>query len=464
MPTLTVRFAAVLALTALGAAPLAAQVAPFSTIRRIALIPRPDDATRDTIATLGAAADGSVALVVRTFDRRNGRALGSPFVIPFAIDDAAPVDVLLSTVADPGSVLVLDRARRLHRFPLAFAADGTPRLARPGAVIGPVGPATAGEGTVLGEAPNAREPNAPLLAVGTTSGEVFLGFYDPDPDPFFDPEPDPVHVAVGPIHDLGAVRQVGHFAFAAVAGGTLHLIEPDADATTAGLQPRHGASLRDPRRIGLVDFAAPALRRDSRPFFSEEPDPIVAANGTSDIATLELPSRPATSGTLAVLRVVTTNAPVSQVTIGSLGWLAADGSGVLYNAGFTLQGGLAGRAWTVAGASLQLAPRRWRLGQGSNVLTATLECENGRAVHVAKRTLTLSVDGVRGGIAPATHETRLVDVDGDDNVELVARFGGPELAALLAASAGSRPLMRLSWAYDDGTLGTAAARLQTGGR
>ncbi len=86
---------------------------------RVSVAPRATDGTSNTIATLGQASDGTVSLIVRSFDRRTGFQQGTPF-------------------------------------------------------IGPLGPPEAGEGTVLGEVPNVRDPANPFLVIGTTGGEIRL--------------------------------------------------------------------------------------------------------------------------------------------------------------------------------------------------------------------------------------------------------------------------------------------------
>ena len=93
-----------------------AQVFPFTNILRISVAPRITDGTSNTIATLGQARDGSVALIVRSFDRSTGFQQGSSFV--FADGSVRFKDALVSTVFEPGSVLALDTARRVHVFPL----------------------------------------------------------------------------------------------------------------------------------------------------------------------------------------------------------------------------------------------------------------------------------------------------------------------------------------------------------
>src|SRR5262249_44736739 len=151
---------------------------------------------------------------------------------------------------------------------------------------------------------------------------------------------------IGPIQDLGPIAQVGYFALGAVSNGKLFLINPDDDSAMPGLQPRLVADLRDPRAIPLIDFGSPIVALDSKASTAEiDPWLIVTANGTSDIATLEIPANPTFGGTMTVRIVQPICDPVKQVVFGSLTWLPTDGSGVLYNKGFTLEDGLVGRVW-----------------------------------------------------------------------------------------------------------------------
>lgn len=442
--------AASLVCALLVAGPARAQVAPHSTALRVSVIENISDGATNTIATLGQARDGSIALIVRSFLRRDGLQQGSPLVVPLTARDA-PVDVLLSTVFEPGSVLVLDAARRAHVFPLGFRADGTPFLAASSSVLGPLGPSGAGAATALGEAPNPDHPDDPFLAVGTMLGEVVITTRG------IEPVCSPV--AAGPIQDLGPISQVGHFSFGAVSNGTLFLLNPDGAAATRGLQPQLTASLRDPRRAPLIDFGSPVLTHLSRPTIDPIDVPVVTANGTTEIATLEIPKSPGLGGALTVLSVDPVCSPVKQVVFGSLTWLPVDGSGVLYNRGFTFEEGLVGREWTIAGASMEIAPATLNLKSRGRFVTVIIEGENNRAAEIALTGLRLSVDGAAGAVAASAHPSaELIDHDGDASVDLKVKFDRAALVALLGQTEGETAIVRASWLYGDGTEGTASAQ------
>jgi hypothetical protein len=448
-------------LAMLSAGSAHAQIAPFSTVMRISVAPRSvvtkmTDAI-NTIATLGQARDGSIALIVRSFDRPTGFQQGSPFIVVFQEPDTGFFkDVLVSTVFEPGSVLVLDSERRVHINPLGFRSDGTPFLAAPSRVIGPLGPISAGEGTVIGETlvANHAAGTVSILAIGTANGDVVLAANNGGEvvDPICSP------ISSGPIQDLGPITQAGYFALGAVSGGKLFLINPDNDAAMAGLQPRLVADLRDPRRIPLIDFGSPILTRDSLPFIDPLSGFIVTANGTVEIATLEIPANP-TFGDTMNLRLSNPNeVPVKQVVFGSLTWLPTDGAGVLYNAGFNFDDGIVGRTWTIAGASLEIDPNELKLKQHGGFVKALIECENQRAAEINPATVSISIEGVAGSVPFSIHPPpKLKDADGDNNLDLILKVNDAALNLLLSQTSADSAVVRATWQFNDGTPGEASA-------
>jgi hypothetical protein len=85
--------------------------------------------------------------------------------------------------------------------------------------------------------------------------------------------------------------------------------------------------IRDPRTVPLIDFDTAPLTSKSSPLLYDASLPITTANGTNVIASLEIP--PGVIGKQddlipRVLDPICT--PVKQVVLGSLTWLAADGS------------------------------------------------------------------------------------------------------------------------------------------
>lgn len=432
-----------------------AQVFPFTNILRISVAPRISDGTSNTIATLGQAKDGSVALIVRSFDRSTGFQQGTAFSSANFPPGVTPKDVLVSTVFEPGSVLVLDSARRVHIFPLFIMGDGSVRLAGPPIVLGPLGPAGAGEGTVLGETlvTNTVSGTVSVLGIGTMNGEVFLATRNGGEVVSSD------SLITGvPITDLGGIPQAGYFALGVVSGGKLFLINPDDDLALPGLQPRLMADLRDPRRIPFIDFGSPILTRDSVVFEPNDPK-IVTANGMAEIATLEIPPNPTFGGTLTLKIFDPTCQPVKQVVFGSLTWLPTDGAGVLYNKGFTLEDGLVGRIWTIAGASMEFDPESLNLRSRGRFVAATIEVENQRAADINAATIALSVDGATGAVPMLLHP-ELVDADGDQNVDLKVKFDRPALIELLNQTTGGAAIVRATWRYTDGAPGEASAQIR----
>src|SRR5205823_2650332 len=116
--------------------------------------------------------------VVRTIRRSTGVREGMDLAIdlPFT-----PVDVLISSLFKPGSLLVLDSARMVHEYPLSYRRDGTPYIEQEPMIFGPYGDPD-DTATVFAEAPNAADRSAPYLGIGTRMGEVIvvkLGSIDP---------------------------------------------------------------------------------------------------------------------------------------------------------------------------------------------------------------------------------------------------------------------------------------------
>ena len=418
------------------------------------------------IAILIGFRDGSTAIIVRSFDSATGLQLGSALTIPNPDPQARMTDLLVSSQRERNSLLILNSARRVRIFPLAFQRDGTPVLAGQAATTGALGPDSAGEGTVLtmlpaitdGTSNTITDGTSNTIVIGTSKGEVwFLPYIEQDN--LFGA---PVSVGLGD-GSVRALRPIARADFTggvyvgAVSNGHLFLIQSyhpgGANASGQTLQPRIVADLRDPRRIPLIDFSAPCCVPAS-----QRPLPVVTANGTTEIATLEIPTTLAPSGTLTLRSIIQAVVPTDQVVFNSLTWLPADGSGVLYNRGFTLEEGLVGRIWTIAGASMAFDPGALNLRGRGNFVTATIEAENNRAALIDTSSLTLSVDGAHGSLPifqPALAD--LADADGDNNLDLRVKFDRAGLTALLAQTNDPTAIVRASWLFYDGTAGSASA-------
>lgn len=496
-----------------------AQVAPFATVERVAIrAAAGPGGGPHIIATIGRAKDGSQAIIVRSFDGAKGSQLGTPLVLTNLLppseqmsDVLAPfigctggfgglggfggtcLQCLGGTVNFGGSVggacfnclggfggfgglggfggygctffAALDTSRRVYFFPLAIAQDGSPLLAGQPSVTGPVGPDSAGAGSSLAVIPQLiGGPEDGIIviavAVGTSLGEVWFTSVNSGDNRFDHP--------VGFAFGDGAVRalgwglpQAGFFALGAVSGDSLFLIKPFAGGSPEVLQPSLIARLRDPRRTPLIDFSLqqPEPGIDAPP--TSDPIRIVTANGTSEITVLEIPSNPVTGDALVVHSVENVGVPVKQVVFSSLTWLPADGAGVLYNRAFTMESGLAGRVWTIAGASMEFEPGAFNMRSRGRFVTATIEVENNDAELIDPSSVRLSVEGANGTLAALFHPpAELGDFDGDNNLNLRVKFSREDLAALLDHITGQEAVVRLNWLYGNGAEGSASAQIR----
>ena len=412
-------------------------------ILRVSVAPHPafDPSLRLLKATLNQAKDGSRFLALETFDRRTGFRTGSQTTADIVGNIPQEIDVMVSTVFMPGSVLVVLGDGSVRALDLSFKADGTPVvISTRGFGVFVVKPRAVA--TVIGEAPNARDPSKPLLAIGTSTGEVITTTSVFEPNDF--------KISDGPIDDLGPIAQLGFFALGAVSNGTLFLIDP--------LGGGIAASLRDPRNTPLIDFGSPLLGPDSKPLASAEPARITTANGTAEIAILEIPTSPTIGGKLEVKIVETNSVPVKQVVFGSISYLSFDGSAVLYNPAYSLESGFAGRIWTLDGASMEVVPGSINVRAQGRFLTVPVEVANNGAARINVTTLAISVDGIAGSVPVS--ETRLEDIDGDLNLDLVARLDRQALITLLQRTSGRTAILRTTWQFFDGEEGQASAQVR----
>jgi hypothetical protein len=311
-----------------------------------------------------------------------------------------------------------------------------------------------GTGKSLGEAPNTTSTSRPYMAIGTTTGELLTlrhrsGILSIDGVSYIPP------LAAAPVVDLGAIPQVGYYAFAAVAGGKVFLVRPD---TVLGSEVT--ASLTDPRAVPLIDLSAPLASRTSAPLAAPAPIDLAAASGASEVAVLQVPASPGLGGALGVKSLDPICIPIVQLLLGSLAVLPFDGSGVLYDPLFTTEAGDFEARLTLSGASMEFDPEKLNLKSSGEVVTVTLEADNGRAVTINVATLTLSVDGVAGVLAPLSPPAPLlVDADLDGNVDLRVKFDRAALIALVQQAGRSSPIVRTKWLYLDGTEGEAAEQI-----
>jgi len=386
-------------------------------------------------------------LVIQTFSRVNGLQVGATFRMGFPFGS----DVLLSTVFRPGSVLVLDLDRRVYVFPLRFAEDGTPLLGKMDELLGPIGDDALGQSLVLGEAPNADDISLPFLGLGTELGFLVIASNETL-------EGNAIRLNFGfPVTDVGGVADRNYFSLLAVCDGVGFGVHPDVDPGSPGIQPELSFSAVDPRETPLLDFGAPLLSPDSDPASATSAE-LVTANGTREVTVLKLPDSPGIGDAFRVGRVDVVGEPVSQVVLGSLTFVPSSGNGLIYNKAYTVANGIAGRLWTIGGASMAIdAHAPGSQSQDHNrYITLAIEADNHRITEIVPKTLTLAVSGVDGIISAHAHPAPdILDYDGDTNLDLLVRFDRRALDDLLGRVHFSNALLCSSWKYLDGSTGEA---------
>ena len=416
---------------------------------------------REPLALLESAA-GAETIVIRTINRRTGLRLGDDLVITFPESRLAvkPVRAIFSRVLAPDSLLVLDTLLRVHEFPLDFMADGTPVISRGSSsetVLGPFGdPAVIGEGSALAEAPAA---GAGMLAIGTRTGQIIAVLIGAR-----DVQTAALALSSAPIDRLVALPQLGYFAFGAMTSGRLIGVDPGADLRPPGLQPSITFDLGSPVRFpAITDIGGPALDRFSRILARPARVPLLAANATSDVALVEIPSNPGLGGPIILDRISRLGTGIAHIAVGSFAALTADGTGVLFRPGRSSEGLEGGPTITVAGATLDFEPDTLNLRSNGRFVEATIEVENRGAAAINLASLMLQVDGVAGSLPIAADTRPHLDQDEneDGNVRLRVQFERKQLASLLRNVTGPAATLIVTWLGDGSVRGitTAAARV-----
>jgi hypothetical protein len=406
------------------------------------------DPMSEVVALLGGTPTNTNQLILRTISRGNG-ALAAPDQVVMIPAGVMPVDVLFSTVFRPGSILVLDDMLRVHEWAVAFDAGGKAKLIDDTATIhGPFGDAdVVGAGAALSEAPGAGDPKSgALLGIGTSRGGLMIATGVVDAADYF------VDLGKGAITGLATVPQVGGFAFVAAHNG-------QAVGVSAGGGSPVGTvvfDLADPRPDPFLDLSTGAVfEPNDEPLTSPAPISFMAANGTTDVAVLQIPANPTMGGTLKVGIVVVAGCPIARVDLGSLVMVEADGDAVLYDPGFSLASGPSGIMLTLAGAGVDLDPDVLNLGSRGKFVTARIEVEDGHAVDIDAGTVTLglSCDAVEALKASINAAPQLGDADEDGQADLTVKFDRAAVEALLSSLREGPTSLAVRWTYRDGSSG-----------
>jgi hypothetical protein len=437
------------AVLGLLAAPAVALIGETPTIRAIAVV-RPPIVIVDgcPIVLLGEnEADGSFSLTLRTISEQTG--------LKIAPDQTAaipaghlPVDVMFSSVVRAGSVLVLTASRHVLEYPLAFDAAGRPKFTTV-LVHGPFGPAGVGDGTALTEAPGATPALGPFLGIGTTNGIVVVGGCPFTPDQVVTT----LDLGHGAITGLATVPQVGHFAFVAAHNGRAVGVNPGASP------PAVVFDLADPRSLPLVDLAAIAIGSGDHPPTIAAPVSFVAANGTREVAVLQIPANPSVAASLKVGIVIVAGCPVASVRMGSLLMLGDDGGSVTLDPGFTLEGGASGRILTAFGSAVDLSPDTLNLGSNGQYVTALIEVADGGAAAIDPGTLSLYY-GNASVPAATSFAPQAGDADEDGQADLLVKFDRAGVAEMLAGAAEGPVSLTAQWTFTDSSGGAAGGQIR----
>jgi hypothetical protein len=255
-----------------------------------------------------------------------------------------PVDVLWSTHLFSEAVLgfdptpfILFEDYLLHSFPVSYSPDGTPVAEAPTSYVPPVDPDDWGYATCLSEVPGSEFVDGnPRLFVGTEAGFIVVLMYVIGVGFVFDGA---IPVSDVPVIDVEPIPQYGYISLGALTGNMIYGIDPETSPRDSKESARESVvyTLTDPRATTLTDIEVFGLT--DAPL--ADPDDIVhlvLADGTSELALTDVTGMQAGSETLTV-RLDSTWFPIRSIASGSLLLLKADGSGVLYDPGYSGVGG-----------------------------------------------------------------------------------------------------------------------------
>jgi hypothetical protein len=356
---------------------------------------------------------------------------------------------------DGAGVLVLGADFTLSEYPIVVGANGLLQVQGPfihGPFGDPIGVASLVSVSQLENHP-AKE-NDPWVGIGTDLGRLILINVGGRVD----------HLDVGaPIADLVAVPQLGVFVALVNSrtGQRLIGIEPPPDD---GTPARIVFDLQPLNPVGppIVDLAASPPPDDSLPLTEPMPVKLVAVNNTRFIHRLTIPAVPSIGGTFDVESLEGPHVNICWIALDRLAVVPADGSGVLYDPGFTVDSsGVSSTLRTVLGNSLEVSPKTLSVSNPGQFVTAWLEVDNHRATSIDPASVELRVNGGVVPVARAAFTPRLGDADGDGNTDLMVRFDRQALLSLIVPPPDdgmSVPVQVMAtWQFTDGAKGFASA-------
>ncbi|HEY0788177.1 MAG TPA: hypothetical protein VGE86_05995, partial [Thermoanaerobaculia bacterium] len=211
--------------------------------------------------------------------------------------------------------------------------------------------------------------------------------------------------------------------------------------------------LADPRPDPLLDLSTGVIPPKTDGMTDPAPVRFVAANGTRDVAVLEIPPDPGFGGMLAVRIVDPKIDSIVRAELGSLIALTRSGA-ALYDPGFTLAAGGSGTTFTIAGATVDLDPDTLNLWSSGRYVTATIEVENGGAASIDPGTLALRWADMSVPSSLA-FPPRIGDADGDGQADVLAKFDRDAVEAMLGGVPSGATTLKVTWLFTDGSPGSA---------
>ncbi len=279
---------------------------------------------------------------IMTLDQHTGAQRGNRLSVSFP-DSWRPVDVLwadhfssLTTRGVEPSPFIVFRDYRLYTFPVTHSLDGTPVAGSPTTYLPVIDSTTYGHAVCAAELPGSEYADGESrLLIGTDNGYlVVLHFSAVGGDPIAEF----LHVSSIPIVNLQPLPQCGYIALGTITGNNIAGIRfrqplPGPYTTVFTLTTPPGATVPlDLDSFGPDDAVLPDCQSTLR---------LVLADGTADLALADI-----AANQIGVAALTPTlerhDFGIRSAVTGSLLMLAGDGSAIMFDPGYSQQGGSSG--------------------------------------------------------------------------------------------------------------------------